>query len=495
MKVIYRILLISFFTSVYCADGIAQSALQRCFPPTASSVVLFHQAGVARFYQTYYFQSYGWPEVKQLRGSRIPYYQRDFYFDNQIQQSVISLALMNQYIKQQPLNISFEQMKRFRSSQVSPLALPVIFRPSGRKIYSLGEMDLVNRSWTLRKMVEANNILEDVQKQFKEPTYSYNNSLRDLYFVVPNLVDIHVDELPDPPKSKERASADRRTSRESVAELFKRESPTLPHKLDKVDLIKRPWTFSGSENIQFSQAYLKNWAKGGQNSVALLSDLRIKAAYEKGKVQWENSVIHKLGVISSQGSLSRVNDDLIDLNSKYGISASKNWYYSFLFNLKTQFFNGYAKSDLNKETPISAFMAPGYFTLAVGMDFKKGKNFTLMISPVTSKLTLVLDTAKVDQTRYNIAEDKRSEFLTGGSLINNFSWKISEEIKFTSAANVFYDYFEKENKVQAEWDMILDMRINVFLSTRITTNFRYFENESRKIQIRENMSIAFRYNF
>jgi hypothetical protein len=61
--------------------------------------------------------------------------------------------------------------------------------------------------------------------------------------------------------------------------------------------------------------------------------------------------------------------------------------------------------------------------------------------------------------------------------------------------NVFYDYFEKEDKVQADWDMILDMRINVFLSARIVNNFRYYENESMKLQVRESMSISFRYNF
>lgn len=484
-----------FFIAVNSLDGKAQTALQKCFPKSGPSPALFHQAGVTRFYHTLYHESHGWPLIKQLRGSRIPFYQTNFYFNDSIQQSVVNLALMNQYFRKQPLNIYLEQMTRFRSTELLPLALPVIFLHSKDAGYTLHDLDLVERDKNLKFMVAENPPLEEFKKQLEDKSYSYGNLLKSVYFNQPNLVDVHMDQLPDPPKSKERASADRRTSRESLAELFKRDSPSLPQKLDKVELIKRPWKFSGSENIQFSQAYLKNWAKGGQNSVSLLSDLRIKAIYQKGKNQWENGVVHKLGIISSQGSLSRVNDDLIELNSKYGISASKNWYYSFLFNLKTQFFNGYASNDQMKETPISAFMAPGYFTLAVGMDFKKGKDFTLLISPVTSKLTVVLDTAKVDQTRYNIAEDKRSEFLTGGSLINNFSWQINKEIKFTSSANIFYDYFEKENKVQAEWDMILDMRINVFLSTRITTNFRYYENESEKIQIRENMSIAFRYNF
>ena len=72
---------------------------------------------------------------------------------------------------------------------------------------------------------------------------------------------------------------------------------------------------------------------------------------------------------------------------------------------------------------------------------------------------------------------------------------IAQDIMLTSAMNVFYDYFAKEERVQAEWDLILDMRINVFLSTRITTNFRYYQSESSKLQARENLSVALRYQF
>ena len=108
---------------------------------------------------------------------------------------------------------------------------------------------------------------------------------------------------------------------------------------------------------------------------------------------------------------------------------------------------------------------------------------------------MVLDTAKIDQTRYSIEEDKKSIFLSGASFQNNFTLNIAQDIKLTSAMNVFYDYFAKEERVQAEWDLILDMRINVFLSTRITTNFRYYQSESSKLQARENLSVALRYQF
>lgn len=492
MKVYQWIILLISFSIFTGFTGSGQPVFQKYFPKVAPSVIMFKDAGIPDFYLQYYRESFGWPEIKRLRGSIVPFYQIDYYYDS-IMGSVVTLSLMNVTINQASFNASRINMGYLQSSVLLPLALPVIYKKASVRKLVVNDTNLLPPFIGLEALVIKEP--EHLKTIFSNNYYTYEQLIKRVYYENPRLVDIHIEKLPDLPKLRHGTSSEHRASRERLAEMFQQKSPELPDKLTKVDEHKRPWIFSGSENIQLSQAYLKNWAKGGQNSVALLSDLRIKAIYEEGKIQWENSAIHKLGFISSQSSLSRVNDDLIDLNSKYGINASKNWFYSFLFNFKTQFFNGYSSSDALKETPISSFMAPGYFTLAAGMDFKKGKNFTLMISPVTSKFTIVADTAKVDQTRYNIPEDKRSEFLTGGSLINNFIWQINKEMKFTSAANVFYDYFNTENKVQAEWDMILDMRINVFLSTRITTNFRYFENESSKLQVRENLSISFRYNF
>jgi hypothetical protein len=252
--------------------------------------------------------------------------------------------------------------------------------------------------------------------------------MRRLYYEQPQYVQYDWHEVPDPPRVfRNGEGIESRSSRESIEGLFRVESVRQPERLERVALKKSPWKFSGSENIQISQAYLKNWARGGQNSVSLLSDLRIKAVYTEDKVQWENNAIHKLGILSSEGSKSRVNDDLLELSSKYGVNASQKWYYSLLFNFKTQFFNGYARTDVDKKSPISAFMAPAYFSLAAGMDYK-AKNFTLMISPLTSRMTVVLDTAKIDQRRYSIPEDKRSLFLTGGSFQNNLIWNITKEI-------------------------------------------------------------------
>jgi hypothetical protein len=263
-------------------------------------------------------------------------------------------------------------------------------------------------------------------------------------------------------------------------------------KLEKPKQAVKDWTYSGVEAMQVSQSYFSNWVKGGQNAISLLSDLRASANYKKDWFAWDNKGIHKLGIISTEGERSRINDDLIQLTSKAGINASERWYYSTLFDFKSQFFYGRDKNDPSQI--LSGFMAPAYLTFAVGMDYKR-PDFTFLLSPLTSKVTLVLDTANVDQTRYNVPEGHKSTSQTGASVISSYKWRINTEFTLLSNFDLFYGYMNKNPDTQMDWELIFDMRINKFLSSRINTTFRYFESESNKLQVSENFSVAFNYKF
>jgi hypothetical protein len=314
-------------------------------------------------------------------------------------------------------------------------------------------------------------------------------------FNKPGFTDEMWDNIPDPPQfSYGEGYIKNRSANESMERLLLWKTPETNKKLEKKKAIQRPWTYGGTENIQVSQAFQENWVKGGENSVSLLSDLRLQARFKKNNVEWESYVTHKLGILNTEENGAQFNDDLIELGSKYGLSASKKWFYSGLVNFKTQFFDGYESSDVDKENPVSGFMAPGYLTLALGMDYKE-KNFTLMLLPVTSKMTIVSDTVKFDQTRYKIAEDRKVDNMGGASLVNSFSWSFARDFNIQSKMDFFYEYMRNENQIQAEWELILDMKINVFLSTRIATYLRYYSNESEYVQFRENLSISFNYRF
>ncbi len=365
---------------------------------------------------------------------------------------------------------------------------PIEFKPTPIFQKKLNEYeDFMNLRQFSRKISSEFNHDDPIYEIISEaPIYSPGN------------VKFNWHEIPEPHKFVDRGYLASKKSEQDLLKLLQSRYDYNTHKkIEKLQKIKTPWVYEGIENVQLSQGYLSNWVKGGESSISVLSDLRIKAIYKMDKYTWENFGIHKIGFIGSQDSKLRVNDDLIELNSKFGLNASEKWYYSGYTNFKTQFFNGYESSDVDKEHPISSFFSPAYWAFAVGMDFKlKKHNFSLMISPLTSRLTIVLDTAKVDQTRYGVPHGKKVEALNGGSIVNSFNWKINEDFLLTSNLSAFYQYFAKQDEkkqVQFEWETILNMKINVWLSARILTHMRYYTNESDKLQFKENLSISFVY--
>jgi hypothetical protein len=356
-----------------------------------------------------------------------------------------------------------------------------------------------NSSYSLTPFEKYQSFLEhplgaDTLIYFRSQT-PVKTLLKRMLFEKPLFTDEMWDEIPDPPGfSFGGGHIENRSASESIETLLHWDRPETKYQLDKQEEKQRIWTYGGTENIQVSQAFQENWVKGGENSISLLSDLRLQARYKKDEVEWDSYIIQKLGILNTEEKEARFNDDMIELNTKYGLSAGKKWFYSGLINFKTQFFNGYDSGDEEKENPVSGLMAPGYLTLAVGMDYKEDK-FTLTLLPITSKMTIVFDTVKIDQTNYKIPEDRKVDNMGGASFVNSFEWEISDDFNLQSKMDFFYEYMRRDNQIQAEWELIFDMQINVFLSARIGTYLRYYSNESEYVQFRENLSISFNYRF
>lgn len=493
----YRVLFVVLMALMILPAYATDYAVDRYFPQYKLPFWWFQLTGIERVYETETANAEWYSNRRHIDGMLIPIYSRPYISRLNSLSTNVSLALRANTIRRGGLNESSMMFTFNKSIPYFGHALPVIFKYPEVPDITLSLTGKVAKGFDdYKRFMSDPGGADTLGAKIIREGFSHDKFRREFFINNPQLVQHDWHALPDLPESFGKSRRRTEDAERMARELLKEQKANIETttQLSKVDAAKQLWTFSGTENVQLSQSYLKNWVRGGQQSVALLSDLRFSAVYKKDNVQWDNNFTHKIGIIDSEDSKSRINDDLIEVTSKYGVNASKKWYYSLLFSFKTQFFDGYASSDKDKVKPISSVMSPGYFSLAAGMDYKT-KNFTLLLSPITSRLTVVMDTAKVDQTRYSIAADKKSLFLTGASFQNNLTWKVSKDIEFKSAMNVFYDYFEKENKVQADWDLTLDMKINVFMTTRITTNLKYYESESSKLQVRENMSIAFRYRF
>ncbi len=323
--------------------------------------------------------------------------------------------------------------------------------------------------------------------------FSFRKINEEIFINNPDLVHFVWAKIPSPHRMiAENRHLNRKSARDGIANLLP-DNIDKPKKLEKQVEDSGPWTITGKSSIAFSQTYLENWTQGGENTLTLASDLKISANYKQDKVEWESYIRDKMGIISNVSNESyptQVNTDLLRLYSKYGVQATKKWYYSSLFNFESQLFN-----VMDDDEVTSKLLSPAYFTLAFGMDYKKNSNFTIMFSPLTFKLNYVMDTVKVDQTDYSIDEDKKHAFINGGSIENIWKWEISTELSLESTLDAFIGYIDPDPDTQIDWELIFNMRVNKYLSTKINTDLRYYTTEDDNLQLKEYLAISFNLTF
>lgn len=230
-----------------------------------------------------------------------------------------------------------------------------------------------------------------------------------------------------------------------------------------------PWTLGGDGNVGFTQTYLSNWKKGGSSAMSILFVARTYANYSLDKIRWENSAELRNGWVKLPGEGDeknpiQKNDDKLKLTSRFGLSAIKKWYYSTEVDFETQFFNGYKYP--NTDDPISAFMAPARLMFKVGLDYKPSKDFSLFVSPLTSKTVLVQDTMKIDQTNFGIPRGKRAHWEPGLHTDLKFKKDFAGNITFETKYRMFINYLEPRDRFEMEWENLLSVQLNDFISLR-----------------------------
>lgn len=280
------------------------------------------------------------------------------------------------------------------------------------------------------------------------------------------------------------------------------------------------WSTGGSANLNFSQGYFANWIKGGETSISMLTIIKMEANYSKKDIRWDNNAELKLGFLGlfpendPDQFWFRKNDDRIDINSKYGQKAYKDFYYTFLGNIQTQFIEGKEYPRPDTFVVVSKFLSPGYVILSFGMDYKPSKDFTLMISPLTNKISVSIDTASIkDHTKFGIPQDKKAKFEIGAYLKSGIKYNIKKNMQIENKFNLFTNYTEKPyqlRKTDIDWEFSYVLKFSHFITTTINTHLIYDYDikfpvkdadgndtgeTKAKVQFKEYFSIGFLYKF
>ena len=94
--------------------------------------------------------------------------------------------------------------------------------------------------------------------------------------------------------------------------------------------------------MNVAQSALKDWAAGGDNfSITMNMYTNGHAYYKNEKVTWDNNVDINIGYIHTTSLGTRKSDDRFDFLSKLGYDLGSKISATALFDMRTQFFDGY----------------------------------------------------------------------------------------------------------------------------------------------------------
>ena len=281
------------------------------------------------------------------------------------------------------------------------------------------------------------------------------------------------------------------------------------------------WKKGGVLSLNLAQTSLTNWAAGGQNSFATNGLLSVFANYKGEKSTWTNSLDIGYGILKQNGLSSKKTDDKFDFLSKYGRQAFDHFYYAALINFKTQMAIGWNYPNTavpGERVKISNVMSPGYLIGALGLDYKPNAYFSAFIAPLTAKFTFVTDNELSAAGAFGVKPGETVNSEMGAYLRviytkNDFKNEFLKNVSFTSKVDLFSNYLKNPQNIVVNWENLIAMKINKFISASINTLLIYddkikvpFDKNGNdiiepgeavgsKIQFKEILGIGFSYNF
>jgi hypothetical protein len=288
------------------------------------------------------------------------------------------------------------------------------------------------------------------------------------------------------------------------------------------------WKWTGLTGLYLNQAAFSNWTAGGINSVAFSALGKYTADYSRNKLTWKNNLNLKYGMLKNQNENLKKNEDLIELISVIGTNISEHWAFTGYLSFRTQFAYGYdADFDTMK---ISQFMAPGYLTILPSLRYQPVEWFYLLLSPVTAKMTFVLDQgladlgsfgvtpAEYDTNHVKITDGEKMLFYLGPFAEAYLKKDLAKNLNFESRLNVLYTFLNRENleawDMDVSWENFINYKIAKYFSLSLFLHFVYYPGQpivkfetqpdgivvpkaepNKHIQIKETVGIGITYSF
>lgn len=263
------------------------------------------------------------------------------------------------------------------------------------------------------------------------------------------------------------------------------------------------WNRNGLVSANLSQASLSSWSAGGESAVGLDALLTYTANYKNGKHLLNNRLELAYGLNRTDGNGTRKTNDKIYLSSTYGYELTRKLYLSGLLTFQTQFAKGY-NYDVSQDLFISKFMAPAYLVVGAGLTWTPKTYFTATFSPAAWRGTFVTNDSLSAAGAFGVKKGKHllSEF--GANLKMDVKYEFLKNMTIYSRLEFYSNYLDQPQNIDIHWDVLLNMKINNWFSTNLTTNLIY-DNDVKitqkdgstgpRVQFKEILGVGLQINF
>ena len=231
------------------------------------------------------------------------------------------------------------------------------------------------------------------------------------------------------------------------------------------------WVLNGVTGLNLSQTAMTNWSAGGENALSGNAYLNGSLTHKNGNWLWVTNLILDYGLSKTKSQGMRKTTDKIGLSTQLGYSTNNVWYYTLMGDLNTQFAKGYNYPD--KTHYISNFFAPAYSNISLGMEYRPKSNYSVFLSPVSAKMTFVEDDYLSEIGAFGVDPGDRFKIECGAYLKGRAEMPLMENVSMITTADFFTPYSSQFGNVDVNWDVLISMKINKFLSATINTTLKY----------------------
>ena len=286
--------------------------------------------------------------------------------------------------------------------------------------------------------------------------------------------------------------------------------------------------FEGHLGVTINQLAITHWAAGGESNASGRVTSNLTYTYNRDLFKYVVNGIFAYGMSNyTKDKRYEKSEDRCELSMTMSSNNSKNFTFTAIGSLKTQFTKGY--SYPNDSIAISGFFAPAYLNVSAGYNYNYNNILSFYISPIAGKMTFVMDQELADAGSYGVEAGywnvyngdsiwvKGKNILTelGINVLIKYKQNFTNDISVFSTLNLYNNYMDpnKSNRwnIDVDWESGVKFTINKQISATLHIHLIYDDNikfniteivdgkeitkQKPILQFKESLGISFLYKF